>query len=267
MILVHAINPHGFAWLRRVTEDNVDLNRNFVDHDAPYTENAGYDQLAEMLVPRKWDAAAQAATQEALDKYGEQHGLFALQAAISVGQHRHNQGLFFGGTAPTWSRRTMESIAEATLGNAKHVALIDLHTGLGPYGYGEPICMQDPTSAGFARARHWYGEDVTSPKSGSSSSADVKGTLAEGLFEQFARVHWTGVALEFGTKPVQEMIDALRADAWLHNHGDLKSAQGLAIKVNIREAFYPDEEEWRHKIWARGAEIVACAYDGLAGLP
>src|SRR5262249_9055808 len=28
-LVIHAINPHGFSWLRRVTEDNVDLNRNF----------------------------------------------------------------------------------------------------------------------------------------------------------------------------------------------------------------------------------------------
>jgi hypothetical protein len=32
---LHAVNPHGFAWLRRVNEDNVDLNRNFVDHIRP----------------------------------------------------------------------------------------------------------------------------------------------------------------------------------------------------------------------------------------
>jgi hypothetical protein len=31
VILIHAINPFGFAFLRRVTEANVDLNRNCVD--------------------------------------------------------------------------------------------------------------------------------------------------------------------------------------------------------------------------------------------
>ncbi len=267
LLLVHAINPYGFAWLRRVTEDNVDLNRNFVDHAAPYRADGGYDQLAEALVPRHWDEQAQAAARETIESYGEQHGLLALQAAISVGQYRHPTGLFFGGDAPTWSRRCMEHIARDTLGNARHVAIIDFHTGLGPYGYGEPICMQDPDEEGFARALAWYGEDVTSPKSGSSKSADVKGTLAEGLFDLFPDVNWTGIALEFGTKPLEEMINALRADAWLHNDGDLKSAQGLAIKAEIRAAFYPDEEAWKRKIWARGAEMVGRAYDGLAGLP
>jgi hypothetical protein len=35
MLSIHGINPHGWAWLRRVTEENVDLNRNWVDFDAP----------------------------------------------------------------------------------------------------------------------------------------------------------------------------------------------------------------------------------------
>src|SRR5262245_8496682 len=29
LILVHILNPYGMAWLRRVNENNVDLNRNF----------------------------------------------------------------------------------------------------------------------------------------------------------------------------------------------------------------------------------------------
>ena len=34
VVLVHAVNPYGFARLRRTNEDNVDLNRNYLDTDA-----------------------------------------------------------------------------------------------------------------------------------------------------------------------------------------------------------------------------------------
>ena len=30
VVLVHGLNPYGMAWLRRVNENNVDLNRNFL---------------------------------------------------------------------------------------------------------------------------------------------------------------------------------------------------------------------------------------------
>ena len=35
VVLVHAHNPFGFAWMRRTTEGNVDLNRNYVISIAP----------------------------------------------------------------------------------------------------------------------------------------------------------------------------------------------------------------------------------------
>ena len=49
-LILHAVNPYGFAWTRRVTEDNVDLNRNFVDHDKAYPRNDGYSALAHALL-------------------------------------------------------------------------------------------------------------------------------------------------------------------------------------------------------------------------
>lgn len=39
LLLVHAINPWGFAWIRRTTAEGVDLNRNFVDFSGPLRED------------------------------------------------------------------------------------------------------------------------------------------------------------------------------------------------------------------------------------
>jgi hypothetical protein len=51
LVFVHAVNPWGFAWLRRVNEDNVDVNRNFLNHTAPHPVNADYDGLYDALNP------------------------------------------------------------------------------------------------------------------------------------------------------------------------------------------------------------------------
>ena len=46
--MIHALNPFGFAHLRRANEDNVDLNRNFVDHEGGnYPENDLFARSAE----------------------------------------------------------------------------------------------------------------------------------------------------------------------------------------------------------------------------
>src|SRR6478752_7466212 len=96
-LIVHAINPYGFAWTRRVNEDNVDLNRNFVDHDKAYPTNDGYLAIADAVLPREWSDASKAETQRVFDSYAQKHGAFALQGAISSGQYTHSDGIFFGG--------------------------------------------------------------------------------------------------------------------------------------------------------------------------
>lgn len=263
-LVVHAINPHGFAWLRRVTEDNVDLNRNFVDFTQALPANPGYDEIAAALDPESWDEAAQAACARQLEAYADRHGDFALQSAITRGQHKHPGGLFFGGTEPTWSRRTFLGLCQRHLAQRRHVALIDLHTGLGPYGYGEPICLHQPGSAGFQRVRAWYGEQVTSPEEGNSTSAVVVGTLSEGLVGALAHAQVTGLALEYGTQPVPDVLLALRADNWLHRHGDPSSPQGRAIKRQIRDAFYQDKDDWKEMVLQRALEMIDRATSGLA---
>lgn len=132
VLLVHAVNPHGFAWLRRVTEENVDLNRNWVDFSKPLPENPGYAELHAHYVPRALDAGTLAAADATIADFRRRHGDDAERVARSSGQYTHADGLFFGGTGPTWARRTSEAILAAHLGRARTVAIVDLHTGLGP---------------------------------------------------------------------------------------------------------------------------------------
>ena len=50
VLYIHALNPHGFSHLRRVTEDNVDLNRNFQDFSQPLSPNPAYEELHPCLL-------------------------------------------------------------------------------------------------------------------------------------------------------------------------------------------------------------------------
>jgi len=263
-LAIHAVNPHGFAWTRRVTEDNVDLNRNFVDFDAPLPQNPGYEELAAALTPAAWTPETIAACDRTLMDYAGKHGDFALQGAISRGQHTHPDGLFFGGTQPTWSRRSFLALAERFLGRCRSVAFVDFHTGLGPYGYGEPISMHPPGTPAHRRAKDWYGSELTTPEGGDSTSVVVVGTLGQGIERRLANTEFTSIALEYGTQPVYDVMLSLRADNWLHLHGDLASAQGRTIKRQVRDAFYQDKDDWKAKVLARALDIVGRAQAGLA---
>lgn len=264
-LAIHAINPHGFAWLRRVTEDNVDLNRNFADFSGALPENPGYDALAEALCPPTWDDATIAATGAVLAAYAAEHGAGGLQAAITNGQYKHPDGIFYGGRQPTWSHHTLKRIFARHLGHAGRVALIDYHTGLGPRGHGERICPASPDSPMMTRVRDWYRDDFTCPGLGTSSATEVRGFNIIGMEAAVPQAEVTAIALEYGTQPSEDVKLALRADNWLHLHGDPASAQGKAIKAQLREAFYQDADDWKQMIWDRAVETQRLALAGLAG--
>lgn len=137
MLLVLAVSPHGFAWLRRVIEENVDLNRNEVDFAQPLTANTGYAELPPHHSPPSLNPAALARADAAITAYRQTHGEPAERVARSTGQYTHPGGIFHGGSGPLLARR---------LGGAKTAAIVDRHTGLGPFGYGEPIGNHVPGS-------------------------------------------------------------------------------------------------------------------------
>lgn len=266
LVMIHAVNPHGFSWLRRVNEDNVDLNRNHVDHDAPYPQNPDYDALSDAICPVEWTEEAQAAAEAVLDAYRQQHGDMALQGAISGGQHSHPTGLFFGGHFPVWSRKVLHDVVTRHARHARHIGFIDYHTGLGPYGYGEPISDHSVNDPGHQRLIDWIGDEVTATDDGSSTSAPLTGVNAVTIEQASPDASHTMVTLEYGTQSVPEVLHSLRADCWLHNHGRLDSDQGRAIKAEIRRCFYGDDDAWKNMIWERGHDTQRRMLTGLAAM-
>ena len=264
-LLIHAINPYGFSWLRRVTQENVDLNRNWVDFDAPLPVNAGYNEIAAAVVPEAWTEEAQTASAQVLGGYMMTRGPAAFQQAVSGGQYRHSGGVFYGGVAPTWSRRTQTAIYAQYLGQAARVGIIDYHTGLGPWGFGERIVCDHPGSAGFARAETWYGAGLTSPSGGTSTSAPISGDGLDAAPRLLPHAEVTGVAIEVGTQSLTEVLLALRADAWLHAHGDPLSPEAAPIKAAIRDAFYGDADDWKGMVAGQSLLATRQALAALAG--
>jgi len=266
-LVIHAINPHGFAWLRRVTAEGVDLNRNYVDFTQPLPTNPGYDELADAIVPVELSEAVTRAADARLAAYLQQHGPRDFEIALSGGQYNHPHGMFYGGTGPTWSRRVSEElVARHRLPERRRVALIDYHTGLGPFGYGEPICDHPPGSIGVRLARAWYGDSVTEPALGTSTSVPKTG-LADTGWQQMVGEPMVYVALEFGTYSFNDMKVALRGDHWLHaqeGRVDWQAPATQVIKAAIRRQFYPDTDDWKEMVLFRSRQMIRQALEGMA---
>lgn len=263
LVLVHAINPYGFAHERRVNEDNVDLNRNFRDYGKPAPENLPYRDVHAMLVPADWDGPAREKADAAIMRYVEDHGQFAFQAAVSTGQWEYDDGLFFGGKAATWSNQTWRKLIREHAKGAKRVVHLDFHTGLGAYGDCELIFgLAEPVKDILARSRAWYGK-VTCPAEGDSLSANVQGVIPSAVVEEAPGAEVTPVALEYGVKPVMDTLGAVRADNWLYRHGKLDSPLGHKIKADIRSAFYGETDDWKQKVFDKAVEVYRQSIAGL----
>lgn len=266
-LLVHALNPYGFAWLRRVTEENVDVNRNGLDFAAPLPENAGYAALKDAFCPASLEGEAFAQATAAIDAYRQTHGDAALRRARTSGQYTDPDGIHYGGTAPTWPRLTLESIIrdDALAGRAQ-VAVVDFHTGLGRYGYGEPICGSRPGEPGQARARDWYGPSLTEPMLGTSTSEVIPGLTQYIWLREIGAAALTFIALEFGTYPSDEVDAAIIAENWLWARGEpaWDAEPARAIRAALRRVFHPDRDDWKEAVLDRSRQVIRQTLRGLA---
>jgi hypothetical protein len=261
VLYIHALNPWGFSWLRRTTHENVDLNRNWHDFSQPLPHNAAYDEIAHLLVPATWPPSPE--VEASLADYAAKHGERGLQTAITAGQHEHPEGLFYGGRNPTWSQQTLRHVLQDHATRCARLAWIDVHTGLGPSGHGERIFACRDEVAALQRARAWWGPQVTSIYDGSSTSAVLSGLMWVSTYQEAPQAEYTGIALEFGTLPLREVTDALRADQWLENHPEAPAEQRRTIKRRLRDAFYTDTEAWKYRIVDQGMEAARQAVAGL----
>ncbi len=266
VLYIHALNPYGFSHIRRTTHENVDLNRNFHDFSKPLPVNEAYRELSDLLLPQHWPPDAQNIT--AIQEFIKTHGMPAFQAAFSRGQHEFPTGMFYGGTAPTWSNLTVRQVLRDHGTQAKKIAWIDLHTGLGPSGLGERIFACADDAAALTRARQWWdgggATPVTSIYDGSSTSAFLTGLMWMALNQECPRAEYTGIAMEYGTLPVMEMSYALRAEHWLDNHPEAPAAQAAQIKKLFLDAFYTDTDSWKGQIIAQARQSMFQAVDGLS---
>jgi hypothetical protein len=261
VLFVHALNPHGFSYGRRVNEDNADLNRNFRDFATAPPVNAAYAEIHPALLPSTWPPPPE--NEAKLGAWIAAHGERAFQAAVSGGQYAFPDGLFYGGARPAWSNLTLRSVLRRHAAGRKRLGLLDFHTGLGPSGHAEKIYDGRPVEGDIARARDWWGKEVTSFLDGSSSSAPLVGINGNAIYDECPGVPHASIAMEYGTLPLRETLDALRADHWLHNHPTAPADLRATIQRQMREAFYVDTDEWKAQVYAQAREAAQAALSRL----
>lgn len=261
VIIVHALNPWGFAWLRRYDHEGIDLNRNFVDFSSPLPNNPEYESIHDKLF-----CDTSTTLDQVLLSFRSQMGIEHFESSITRGQYTHPDGLFYGGKAASWSRQVLEKMSEsAYLQHARNIAVIDLHTGLGPFGHGEVINDHPPATTGFDYARQWYGPNALSALLGESCSAPKTGLL-DFFWHALVADRGCFVTLEYGTYSLDKLISLSCAEQRYHNsyqrdwqHRDINHPSVIAL----RDFFYPQDQTWQQLVLFRAGQVINLALQGM----
>lgn len=260
VIWVHALNPFGMSWHRRVNESNVDLNRNFLEPGVPYEGvSDGYKTMHTILNPAsppRFDLFLLRSVVKII-----RYGFNTLKQAVTEGQYAYPKGLFFGGEKLEDGPRLYSEWIANNLAGAERVLAIDIHTGLGKSGEDTLLVeagLKDPLYLALAEA---FGDRVTPWDAGNSVAYQIKGGYPDALPRILRDTKVEFITQEFGTIPALKVLFALREENRCHHYGG--GALTHPAKQLIMDAFCPGNDEWRRAILKRGRELLIGARDRL----
>ena len=260
LIVVHAVNPFGMAWLRRVNENNVDLNRNFLAPAEPYSgASQGYRQLDTFLNPEGPNPEGLA---RAFDFFYPtlfwkiiSMGRQELKQCVAEGQYDYPNGLFFGGGQLEESSTKLLDWLKARLQGVGHLGALDIHTGLGPFGTDALLVPYDRGSEKFTRLTSELGERVAQGNDPGGVAYRIRGLMLQAIARAIGPADSWLIYQEFGTYPIPPVLKALRNENRWHHYGTPEDLDHR-IKRRMLEAFCPADEKWRKKITRRGHQVA-----------
>lgn len=263
-VFLHALNPYGYAWGRRVDADNIDPNRNFLLPDQEYRGSPdGYHAFNALLnppsppgrfdlfVPRAWLAVLR-------------HGVPALKQALATGQYDYPKGLFFGGHGPSATHLAIRDRLPGWVGPAADVVHLDLHTGLGRWGTYK-LLLDAPVSAGqLARLDGWFGPDAHEEDDPRKTSYTPRGGFGPWCVARRLAPEYLYAVAEFGTHGNIPMLAGLRQENRAVHWGRPGDRYADRARARLRELFCPSSPTWRSQVLAQGVDVVRRAANGLA---
>jgi hypothetical protein len=259
VVLLHTLNPWGFAHVRRTDDRNVDLNRNLLLPGEAYRGSPPlYAKLDPMLnpvgPPKRLDLFPLHAM-SALWRYRRP----AVAQAIAGGQYEFPRGLFFGGDGPAEVVAILRDALPRWLGNCSRMLHLDLHTGLGPWGTlrllaDEPLTPQEREMAGKLGAAA-----VVEPDQVPSGFYQTRGSLGSWCRGVFADRRYLCLVAEFGTYGGYSVVAALRRENQAHHYCAADDPRRLAAKRRLREVFCPASVAWRERSGRQAMQLIRMA--------
>ncbi|HVJ79674.1 MAG TPA: DUF2817 domain-containing protein [Planctomycetia bacterium] len=250
MVFVHVVNPWGMSHQRRVNENNVDLNRNFLSPgETPPTPEL-YRKLDALLNPEsppRWDGFL-----PRLWVRSWSVGRGAVKQVVAGGQYDHPSGLFFGGTTLQQGPKRLCEWLQGSAGQVRRMVVIDVHTGLGRRA--QDFLFVDPAAAPHAeRHRKFFGPRIVT-QAHSGVVYQTTGALIGAVGKLLPQTEVEAFCQELGTWRGPWILKALRSEnRWRHF---CEGPPPPKMRRELREAFDPSAPAWRAAAMRLGRERI-----------
>ena len=260
ILIVANVNPYGMKNMRRYNENNVDLNRNFIEDwdNFDLSSNTEYPKVDKFLQPEGKMGNAfwhEVGFYLSLAKEAIFTGADTISDALLTGQYEYPEGVYYGGNGDEVSTAYLKGVfADCLDGEYENIIHIDIHSGYGPrYNMVIFNSVQDPTTEAEAIAELGYEYIIAQDSEefyvtfgdttdyfyrlakskgsdkGLYSTCFEFGTIGDGFFDSILSLKFT--------------VDENRQH-WYPSNDKITTEM---VRQNYLELFYPTETEWRLK--------------------
>ena len=260
VLIVANVNPYGMKYMRRYNENNVDLNRNFIEDwdNFDLSSNKEYPKVVDFLQPEGKMGNAfwhEAGFYLSLAKEAIFTGADTISDALLTGQYEYAEGVYYGGNGDEKSTTYLKGVFNDCLeSDYENIIHVDIHSGYGPrYNMVIFNSVQDPTSEADSIAQLGYDYIIAQDSEefyvtygdttdyfyrlAKSKNSDKNlystcfefGTIGDGFFDSILSLKYT--------------VDENRQHRFPTNN---KVTEEI-VRQNYFELFYPTETQWRTK--------------------
>ena len=253
LLFIHALNPWGFSFGRRVTHEGVDLNRNFIDFRRPPPGNPGYDQLAAFLLPDQWPPHA--GNERQLMAYGgvARHGR-AAGGDLRRPVHAIPTACSTAAPAPpgasrrcAWCCASTPRAAGCSAGSTCTAAWARAASA----SASSPAATTTPPST----ARRPGGATASrSPRTARRRRPTCTATCGTPSTTSARRPPTPASRSSSARSRPRPCCAALRYDHWVARRRDPHDEHCAAARAAMRQAFFTDTPEWKQAVLAQSRD-------------
>jgi predicted deacylase len=257
-VFIHALNPYGFAHLRRCNEDNIDLNRNFLLPGEEYRGSSPiYGKISAVLNPERLGSIDWFLPQMlgAIAKYK----LANIWQAVAEGQYDFPKGLFFGGQAASKTQQILQEHLPQWIGDSQNILHLDFHTGLGKWGTYKLLMDTVVTPAELQELQTHFGAESILAIDGGKKKYQVRGNIGQWTRQLLQPRNYNYFCAEFGTYSFAKVLMMLRQENYVHNCLTATDPVYLRTKEQMKEIFCPESDQWRSMVIAKSTVIMTQA--------